>query len=113
MKKGSLQKTRTGTFPCRTSTESRGEKRKTRHEEDARKRNLAQRTTAAGEAAADHGADGGDETAAAGGGANAGENTADAVMEADKGAEAEGGGAREPRAPAKSTTPKPQHKEAW
>ena len=61
--KGFLRKKRTGTSQCRTSTESRDEKRKTRHEEDARTRDLAQRMPAAGEAAAHHGADGGDEAA--------------------------------------------------
>ena len=52
------------------------EKRKTRHEDDARTRDLAQRTPVAGEAAADRGADGGDEVAAAGGGVNAGAHAA-------------------------------------
>ena len=66
-------------------------------------RDCAQRTTAAGEAAADRGADSGDEAAAAGGGVNAGAHAAGAAMETDEGAEAEGGGAREARAPAKTT----------
>ena len=79
------------------------EKWKTRHERDARTRDLAQRTPAVGEAAADRGADGGDEAAAAGGGVTAGAHAAGAAMEADEGAEAEGGGAREARAPAKIT----------
>ena len=84
--------------------ESRGEKRKTRHEEDARTRDLAQRTpAAAGEAAADRGADGGDEAAAAGGGVNAGAHAAGAAMEVDEGADAEAGGAREACVPAKTT----------
>ena len=86
------------------------EKRKTRHERDARTRDLAQHTPALGEAAADRGADGGDEAAAAGGGVNAGAHSAGAAMEADEGAEAEGGGAREARAPAK-TTPHPAPRE--
>jgi hypothetical protein len=55
MKKGFLRENRMDTSQCRTSTESRDEKRKTRHEEDARTRDLAQRTPAAGEAAADRG----------------------------------------------------------
>ena len=66
-------------------------------------RDCTQRTPAAGEAAADAGADGGDEAAAAGGGVNAGAQAAGAAMEADEGAEVEGGGAREARAPAKTT----------
>ena len=82
------------------------EKRKTRHERDARARDLAQRTPAVGEAAADRGADGGDEAAAAGGGINVGAHAAGAAMEADEGAEAEGGGAREARAPATKTAPR-------
>ena len=64
------------------------EKRKTRHERDARARDLAQRTPAVGEAAADRGADGGDEAPTAGGGVNAGAHSAGAAMEADEGAEA-------------------------
>ena len=69
----------------------------------SRKRDLAQRPPA-GEAAADRGADvdGGEETAAAGGGANVGANAAGAAIEADEGENAERGGAREVRAPAKS-----------
>jgi len=107
MKKGFLQKNRTGTSQCRTSMESRGEKRQTRHEEDARTRDLAKRTPAAGgEAAADRGADGGDEAAAAGDGVNAGEHAVRAAMVKayEGGAEAEGGGgACEAREPAKTT----------
>ena len=63
-------------------------------------RDCAQHTPAAGEAAADRGADGGDEAAAAGGSVNAGAHAAGAAMEADEGAEAEGGrrGTRGPRA---------------
>ena len=99
MKKYFLRENGTSTSQCRTSAESRGEKRQTRHEEeDARTRDPAQRLPAAGEAAADRGADGGDEAAAAGGGVNTGEHAAGAAMEADRGAEAEGGGARETRA---------------
>ena len=104
MKKGFLRKKSHRHFSVpHIHGQSRGEKRKTRHEEGAWTRDLAQRTPAAGEAAVDRGADGGDEAAAAGGGVNAGEYAAGAAMEADEGAEAEGGGAREARAPAKTT----------
>ena len=105
MKKGFLRKKSHRHFSVpHIHGQSRGEKRKTRHEEGAWTRDLAQRTPAAGEAAVDRGADGGDEAAAAGGGVNAGEYAAGAAMEADEGAEAEGGGGgREARAPAKTT----------
>ena len=78
--------------------------REIRHVRGAQTRDLAQHMPpAVGEATADRGADGGDEAAAAGDDVNAGAHAAGAAREADEGAEAEGGGAREARAPARST----------
>ena len=74
------------------------------HSRGAQTRDLAQHIPAVGEAAADRSAGGGgDEAAAAGDDANAGAHVAGAATEAEEGAEAEGGGAREARTLAKTT----------